>query len=144
MGSAGQGRWVELGGGRLGPGNRSRDAGYLQQSFLRMKIAFSNRRKNPPIEEALIEEALMDTGHDIIGDGTDGGEFLRIFIGYFDAEFFFEGHKSFENVEGIQAQVIGKGGIGDQGGFFYPELFVKDAPHFGHNLRFIDSSVHNQ
>jgi hypothetical protein len=104
-----------------------------------MKIAFSNRRKNPPIDEA-----LMDMGNDIIDDGTDGGEFLSVFIGDFDAEFFFESHKSFEYVERIQAEVIGKGGVGDQGGFFNSELFVKDAPDFGDNLRFIDNSVHNQ
>ena len=35
-GKGGSGSWVELGGD---------DEGYLQQSFLRMKIAFSTRRR---------------------------------------------------------------------------------------------------
>jgi len=64
------------------------DAGYLQQSFLRMKIAFSSRRKNPPMAGmmavgglsagglpcgALSRGGLMDMGSDIIDDRTDGG-----------------------------------------------------------------------
>jgi len=64
------------------------DAGYLQQSFLRMKIAFSSRRKNPPMagmmavgglppgtwaSGGLPPGGLMDMGSDIIDDRTDGG-----------------------------------------------------------------------
>jgi hypothetical protein len=145
------------------------DAGYLQQSFLRMKIAFSSRRKNPPMAGmkavgalprgawligallvvawlfvAWLVVGLIDTGGYIINDRTNGGQPLGIFITDLDTEFFFEGHKSFEHVQGIQAQVIGKRGFGDQGGFFYPQLFVKNGPDPGRNLGFINNGVHNQ
>ena len=67
---------------------------HLQQSFLRMKMAFMIRMINPPRLKVLV-----DMVHDIIGDGPKGSQFLGVFIRDLYAKFFFDGHKRFENVE---------------------------------------------
>jgi hypothetical protein len=93
---------------------------YLQQSFLRIKMAFKIRTKNParvdelvvrsmvedPEAEASLVEVLADTAEDIIGDGPEGSQFLGIFIGNLDTKFFFDRHEGLEEVEGIEPEVV--------------------------------------
>jgi hypothetical protein len=101
---------------------------YLQQSFLRMKIVFKTRMRNPRKEEylelgapapdeleveapvadelevgdsraenpeagAFFVYLLADTVEDIIGDGSEGSQFLGIFVGNLDTKFFFDRHE---------------------------------------------------
>jgi hypothetical protein len=96
-----------------------------------MKIVFKTRMRNPRKEEylelgapaadelemgdsraedpeagAFFVYLLADTVEDIIGDGSEGSQFLGIFVPDLDAKFFFDGHQRFEDIEGVEAQVI--------------------------------------
>src|SRR5690606_31547307 len=47
-----------------------------------------------------------------IADGVaDGANFLGVFIGDFDAEFFFEGHDELDDVERVGAKIVDEGGL---------------------------------
>src|SRR5579862_2077232 len=74
---------------------------YLQQSFLRMKMAFKIRTRN-----SRREEVLVDTVEDIIGDGPEGSQFLRIFVGNLDTKFFFDGHEGLQEIEGVKPEIV--------------------------------------
>src|ERR1700712_5338963 len=101
--------------GRLGAGglwasgtpdcDRVNDDDYLQQSFLRMKMDFNTRRNKLPMELT-----LMRMSSNIIYDGSDRCEFLRVFVSDLKIKFFFQRHECFYHVEGIESQIIGKGG----------------------------------
>jgi hypothetical protein len=114
-------------------------AGYLQQSFLRMKMALNKRRKKLPIEVV-----LADMGDNIISNGADRRQFLCVFFVDLDAEFFFQGNKCFEDVQGIKTQVIGKRGRWDEGRFFNSQFFMKNGSQLCHDLGLINNSIHNQ
>jgi hypothetical protein len=96
-----------------------------------MKIVFKIRMRNPLKEEYLEWEApaadelevgdpraedpegvaflvyiLADTVEDIIGDGSEGSQFLRIFVGNLDTKLFFDRHEGLEEIEGIEPEVV--------------------------------------
>jgi len=56
-------------------------------------------------------EWSQDSGlvFDVLDDITDGLQFFRVFIGNFDAKFFFEGHDELNCVEGICSQIFDEG-----------------------------------
>ena len=73
-----------------------------------MNIAFSSRMRNPPREvlRGEVEEVLADMVDDIIDNSSEGSQLLGIFVADPDAKFFLDGHKSFEDVERVEAEVI--------------------------------------
>lgn len=112
---------------------------HLQQSFLRMNMAFKIRsRKLPKVV------ALVDMIEDIIDNGSEGSQFLGIFIGDPDTKFFFDRHESFEHIEGVKAEVVVYGCVWSEVLLIYAQFLVKDQPHFSRNLRLINNRVHNQ
>lgn len=53
-------------------------------------------------------------GLEVVEGGLDGGDGFGVFVGDFDgvvvgAEFFFEGHDEFDEVEGVGVEVFGEG-----------------------------------
>ena len=89
-------------------------------------------------------EALVDMIDDIIDDGSEVSQFLGILITNLDPKFFFDGHKGFEDIEGVETEVVIQGSVGGQVCFIHTQLFVENHLYFGRNLRFINESVHNQ
>lgn len=56
-------------------------------------------------------------GLEVVEGGLDGGDGFGVFVGDFDgvvvgAEFFFEGHDEFDEVEGVGVEVFGEGCLG--------------------------------
>jgi hypothetical protein len=100
MGTGPTGGWVEWQ-GRGGAECALTPGDYLQQSFFRMKIAFSIRNKKPPKVNVLV-----DMVEDIIYNSPEGSQFLGIFIADLDPIFFFDGHERLKNIERVKAEVI--------------------------------------
>ena len=67
---------------------------------------------------------------DVVDDGADGGEFFGVFVAYFYVEFLLEGHEGFEYVEGVESEIVAKGGGVYEFGFFYAQFLVNDGLYF--------------
>ena len=78
--------------------------------------------------------ALVDMIGDIIDDGSEVSQFLSILIADLDAKFFFDGHKCFEDIEGVETKVIIQGSIWGQICFIDAQLFVKNELYFARSL----------
>ena len=63
-------------------------------------------RAEDPEVGAFLVYVLADTVEDIIGDGSEGSQFLGIFVGNLDTKFFFDSHEGFEEIEGIEPEVV--------------------------------------
>lgn len=98
-----------------------------------------------PREEIPVDVvALADMIGNIVDDSSEGSQFLGILIADLDPKFFFDGHKGFEDIEGVETEVVIKGSVWGQVGFIHAQLFVENHLYFGRNLRFINEGVHNQ
>jgi hypothetical protein len=101
-------------------------------------MALNIRRRNLPTEAATPGEgdmeALADMIGDIIDDGSEVSQFLSILIADLDAKFFFDGHKGFEDIEGVETKVIIQGSIWGQICFIDAQLFVKNELYFARSL----------
>lgn len=64
---------------------------------------------------------------DVVDDGAHGGEFFGVFVADLYREFFFQCHKSFQHVKGIEPEIGGEGGGVDEGAFFNSQFFVDDG-----------------
>lgn len=87
---------------------------------------------------------LVDMGEDIVGDGADGGQSLSVFVADLDTEFFFERHEGLEDVEGVEAEVVGEVGFGLEGRLVHTQLLMEDGFYLSHNLRLVNHRVHMQ
>ena len=101
-GKGDRGGWVKLA--------HSGDRGvlhYLQQSFFRIKMALNIRRRYLAMTETVpVEGELVDTVDDIISYCSESSQFLGVFVANFDTKFFFDGHECFDDVKGVEAQVV--------------------------------------
>ena len=82
-------------------------------------------------------------GLEVVEGGLDGGDGFGVFVGDFDgvvvgAEFFFEGHDEFDEVEGVGVEVFGEGCLGcDFFGFdaeFVCDDFLYSFEECGHGV----------
>lgn len=64
----------------------------------------------------------LDVGYDI----TDGEKFFCFVIGYFNAEFFFEGHYELDGIEGIGTEVFDEFCVGGDLVSAHAELLHND------------------
>ena len=64
---------------------------------------------------------------DILRGVADGGDLLSRIVGDFHAEFFFESHHEFDDVEAVSAQIVDEAG-------FLGDLVALDAEMFDDNL----------
>jgi hypothetical protein len=126
---------------------RTRNAARLDELVVRSMVedpeAGVPMPEDPEVEVPM-GDVLADTAEDIIGDGSEGSQFLGIFIGNLDTKFFFDRHEGLQEVEGIEPEVVIKRFIRCQHGFVQAQFLLENSPDLSHNLRLIDKSVHNQ
>ncbi len=70
------------------------------------ELEVGDPRAEDPEAGAILVSALADTVEDIIGDGSEGSQFLGIFVGNLDTKFFFDRHECLEEIEGIEPKVV--------------------------------------